>query len=152
MQCDFKENDTKEDVLNKIYSLKDLNINSQTLIFELSKLSYPELNNVINNVDVISTESKYNRNYLKPLWLSDKNEFICYDHLFTVLIVSFAYNRLKIIVDDIDNGDNSFIKHFNDNELIESELNEFKNMFFTNTVLDCKLLREYLNNNKYEKF
>jgi len=148
----FKANDTKEDILNKIYSLRNLNTNHRTFMFELSRLSYPELNNVISNADSLYLESKYNKTYMKPLWLSDKNEFFCYGYLFTVLHICVTINRLSIIVDDVDNGENCFTKFFENNESKDNELNEFKNMFFTDIVLDCKLLREYLNNNKYEKF
>jgi hypothetical protein len=148
----FKANDTKEDTLNKIFSLRDLNTDRRTLMFELSKLSYPELNNAINNINIVYLESKHIKTYMKPLWLSNKCEFFCYGYLFTVLRICVTINKLSIIVDDIDNGENNFTKFFDNKESRDNELNEFKNMFFTNIVLDCKLLREYLNNNKYEKF
>lgn len=143
--------DSEEEILNKIYSIKDLTRGTKALVSKLDQLSFPELNNVISKVQFITLDFSIRKCYLKPMWLSNKNTFFSYGRLFTVLIFSVYDEKIYINIDDIDDGDMIYRLDIYDPELLNQEVSRLQSMFYSNTILDCKLLTEYLNNNGYKK-
>lgn len=125
--------------LQWIYSDKD---GSDNLIVKMDNWAYPRLSSIITEVD------NYTGTYWTfncPLWLDAINIFSTYNRLFTVLKISVSPNRVRVRIDDIDDGDNVYAIVCKNLQEASSIANTVYEEFAKGkTILACELILDFL--------
>jgi len=130
-------NKTKEEWEQLIYSRQN-GVNG--LIWDMAEMSFPELNSLISsNVNFIKRQNDM-ISFMKPCWLSDRNKFDTYGRLFTIIScfkIGTGQNEiLKVMLEDVDDGDNSWI--YEDKLNFENVQQQVINIFGKTEILDCE--------------
>ena len=125
--------------LQWIYSDRE---GGNNLLYDMDNWPYPILENLIREVDLF-VNNYWNFNC--PLWLDDTKVFSVYNRLFTILRVANLGKAVRVMVDDVDDGDNVYILECNNHQEAMSMTWEVYSEFAKDkTVLACSLMLELL--------
>lgn len=149
----------REQVLQKIYSKKPEDIHR--LLWDMDMMPFSELNELISAG--ITYEEPHNAGgFCMPRWMSDTDGFNMYNRFFTILNMFKLMNGKKligvrIIVEDIDDGDNSYTLDCHghdpvaDDHMADNLIRIFREEFQNKSVLDVVRLKEMLKQYDFQR-
>lgn len=128
-------------------------------IHDLDNLDYPYLKNIISAYKDYTPSAKVEPRilYKKPMWLSDKGLLSFYGNLFTIFEINLIKRTIddndivsptiRVILHDIDDGDNVYVKTFESNHSSEyfQWIDYIDNEITSKDILDCKNFLSVMN-------